>query len=89
MGRTGNIYFSMTPVTSLDDHSPVNPSHGVHPTTEEDDSRSDIGEIDYYNCDHFEGCGENKSYNPEYIGIDGAYDQSIKVPFIFTNRLIL
>ncbi len=35
----------MTPVTSPNDHSPVKPSHGVHSTEKEDNSKSDIGEI--------------------------------------------
>ncbi len=59
----------MTPVTLLDGHSPVQPSHGVHPTTEEDKSESEIGEIEDYEC---EGSTEDKTYKPEFMEMNDS-----------------
>ncbi len=66
-------HLSMTPVTSPIDHSPVKPSPGVHSTEKEDNSKSDIGEIQFYDCDQLEGCSEENSYNPERMEMDDTY----------------
>ncbi len=77
----------MTSVTSPNDHSPITPNPSVHPTAEEDNYKSDFGEIEDYDCDLLEGCGEDKSYNPEYMEIDGTFYHNILIPLIFTNRV--
>ncbi len=80
---------SITPVTSLDGHSPVHPSPSVHPTTEEDNSESGIGEIEDYDCDQLEGSNEDKTYKPEFMKMN---DSSLLIiveshPNVYDNQM--
>ncbi len=77
-------HLTKTPVTSPNDHIPVKPSPSVYTTAEEDDSKSEIGQIEDYECDQLGGCGEDKLYNPEYMEIDGTYDHITQIPLTFT-----
>ncbi len=83
-----DITSSMTPVTSPNDHCPVKPSSSVQLTAEEDNSESDIDEIDDYGCERLEGYGEGKSYNPEYMEMDGTCDHKIQILLTFTNGVV-
>ncbi len=46
-------------------------------------NHSDIGEIEDYICDQLE-IFEDKSYNPDYMEMDGTYGQNIQIPLPFT-----
>ncbi len=77
-------HLSMIQAMSPNNHSPVKLSPGIHTT----DSESDIGEIENYNCDQLEGCGEGKFYNLKYREMDGTYDHNILFSLTLTNGVV-
>ncbi len=64
-------HLKMTPATSPNNNGPVQSSPSDHLSAEDKDSKSDIGEVEYCDCDKLEGCCEDMLFNPQNMKMDG------------------
>ncbi len=55
---------------------------------EEEDSQTDIDEIEGYVCDQLEEGREDKLHDPDYVEMDGTYDHNIQILLTFTHGAI-
>ncbi len=80
----------MNPVFSPNDHSPVKPSPGIHPSIQENKSNSDIDKVEDDNGanlnsmhNHFKRYGVDMLYKLYFMKMDGTMPNAHNMKIIF------